>query len=75
MPTKIWYAPLTHEEFVAVEEEVRAMDEINKKRAAYLAEQISEAKLMWQKKDEEGSFLRNLFGGTLKNGCESNFAK
>jgi len=70
---KFGMPPLTPEEFVAVEEEVRAMDEINKKRATYLAEQISEAKLMRRKKDEEGSFLRNLFGGALKNGCESNF--
>ena len=63
--------PLTPEEFVAIEEEIRAMDAVNKKKAAYLAEQI--AQKAQQRKDKENGFLSNIFGGALKNGCESNF--
>mmetsp|Transcript_16552 Transcript_16552/g.35963 ORF Transcript_16552/g.35963 Transcript_16552/m.35963 type:complete len:455 (-) Transcript_16552:278-1642(-) len=68
---KFGMPPLTPEEFVAVEEEVRAMDAINKKKAAYLAEQIAQQNAN-NKKKEDG-FLSNIFGGVLKNGCESNF--
>ena len=67
---KFGMPPLTPEEFVKIEEEVRAMDAMNKKKAAYLAEQLSQAQ---PKKKEGDSFLSNIFGGVLKNGCESNF--
>lgn len=66
---KFGMPPLTPEEFIAIEEEVRAMDAINKKKAAYLAEQIAQQSA---NKKKEG-FLSNIFGGALKNGCESNF--
>lgn len=62
--------PLTPEEFVKIDEEVRAMDRVNKKKAAYLAEQFRE---QTKKAKKPESFLSNLFGGALKNGCESNF--
>ena len=45
------------------------MDAINKKKAAYITEQIAQQK---PKKKEE-SFVNSIFGGVLKNGCESNF--
>lgn len=63
--------PLTPEEYLAIEEEVRAMDTSNKKKAAYLAEQLAAARK--NKKEKEDSFLSNIFGGVFKNGCESNF--
>jgi len=65
---KFGMPPLTPEEFIKIEEEIRAMDALNKKKAAYLAEQLAQ-----QKKKENDSFLSNIFGGVLKNGCESNF--
>ena len=67
---KFGMPPLTPEEFIKIEEEVRAMDALNKKKAAYLAEQLSQAQ---PKKKEGDNFLSNIFGGVLKNGCESNF--
>jgi hypothetical protein len=63
--------PLTPEEFVVIEEEVRAMDAINKKKASFLAEQLAQSN--GGKKKKEDSFLSNIFGGVFKNGCESNF--
>lgn len=63
--------PMTPEEFVRIEEEVRAMDATNKKKATYLAEQIAQQSAKNKKKDD--SFLNKIFGGALKNGCESNF--
>lgn len=68
---KFGMPPLTPEEFIKIEEEVRAMDAMNKKKAAYLAEQL--AQQTRQKKKENDGFLSNIFGGVLKNGCESNF--
>jgi len=68
---KFGVPPLTPEEFVKIEEEVRAMAEVQKKKAAYLAEQLREEAAAKENKAE--SFLSNLFGGALKNGCESNF--
>jgi len=65
--------PLTPEEFVRIQEEVRAMDAVNKKKAAYLGEQIKERAAAANQKKKQESFLSNLFGGALKNGCESNF--
>ena len=61
----------TEQEFIAIEEEVRAMDAVNKKKAAHLAEEVAQSKLEQKKKQD--SFLLNIFGGVLKNGCESNF--
>jgi hypothetical protein len=69
---KFGMQPLTPEEFVAVEEEVRSMDAINKKKASYLAEQLAQQSSK-NKKGKEDSFLSNIFGGVFKNGCESNF--
>jgi hypothetical protein len=68
---KFGMPPLTPEEFIKIEEEVRAMDALNKKKAAYLAEQL--AQQAQPKKKEGENFLSNIFGGVLKNGCESNF--
>ncbi len=65
--------PLTPEEFVIIEEEVRAMDAMNKKKASYLAEQLAQQSNNVRKKKKEDSFLSNIFGGVFKNGCESNF--
>ena len=67
---KFGMPPLTPEEFIKIEEEVRAMDAINKKKAAFLAEQLAQAQ---PKKKQGENFLSNIFGGVLKNGCESNF--
>ena len=61
--------PITPDEFIKIEEEVRAMDAVNKKKATYLAEQLAQSR----KKEEKESFLNSIFGGVLKNGCESNF--
>ena len=69
---KFGMRPLTPEEFVAVEEEVRSMDAINKKKASYLAEKLAQQSSN-RKKKKEDSFLSNIFGGVFKNGCESNF--
>ena len=66
---KFGLPPITPDEFIKIEEEVRAMDEVNKKKAAYLAEQLAQGR----KKEEKDSFLNGIFGGVLKNGCESNF--
>ncbi len=66
---KFGLPPITPDEFIKIEEEVRAMDAVNKKKAAYRAEQLAQSR----KKDEKYSFLNNIFGGVLKNGCESNF--
>jgi len=66
---KFGLPPITPDEFIKIEEEVRAMDAVNKKKASYLAEQLTQSR----KKDEKESFLNNIFGGVLKNGCESNF--
>ena len=48
--------PLTPEEYLAIEEDVHAMDASNKKKAAYLAARKN-------KKEKEDSFLSNIFGG------------
>jgi len=64
---------LTPEEFIAIEKEVRAMDEVNKKKATYLAEQFAQNAQNAKEKTDKGNFIQNLFGGALKNGCESNF--
>ena len=69
---KFGMPPLTPEEFIKIEEEVRAMDAMNKKKAAYLAEKLAQQSID-EKKKKEDSFLSNIFGGVLKNGCESNF--
>ena len=69
---KFGMPPISPEEFIAIEEEVRAMDDINKKKATYLAEQIAQQAASAKKKKDEG-FLSNIFGSALKNGCESNF--
>jgi len=70
---KFGMPPLSPEEFVKIEEEVRSMDAINKKKASYMAEKMSQ-KMQQSKKDKEKvNFLSNIFGGVLKNGCESNF--
>ena len=66
---KFGVPPSSPEEFIKIEEEVRAMDALNKKKAAYLAEQLAQSR----KKEEKENFLSNIFGGVLKNGCESNF--
>lgn len=65
--------PLTPEEYIAIEEEVRAMDTLNKKKATYLAEQLAQQTAKRRKDKEDDSFLSNIFGGVFKNGCESNF--
>lgn len=51
------------------------MEAMNKKKAAYLAEQLSQARIESQKTRDKNNnnFLSNIFGGVLKNGCESNF--
>lgn len=66
---KFGLPPITPDEFIKIDEEVRAMDAVNKKKATYLAEQLSQGR----KKEEKDSFLNSIFGGVLKNGCESNF--
>jgi hypothetical protein len=68
---KFGMPPLTPEEFIKIEEEVRAMDAMNKKKASYLAEKLAQQNT--DKKKKEDSFLSNIFGGVFKNGCESNF--
>lgn len=68
---KFGVPPLTPEEFIAIEKEIRDMDVINRKKAAYLTEQLGAQ--AQSKKKKEDSFLSNIFGGVLKNGCENNF--
>jgi len=68
---KFGMPPLTPEEFIVIERQVEEMDAINKKKAAYLAEQIAQQSAK-NKKKEDG-FLTKVFGGIVKNGCESNF--
>lgn len=68
---KFGMPPITPEEYVVIEEEVRTMDATNKKKAAYLAEKMQIAREDRKKEKEEG-FMSNLFGA-FKNGCESNF--
>ena len=70
---KFGMPPLSPEEFIAIEKEVRAMDEVNKKKATYLAEQFAQNAQNAKEKSKKDSFLSNIFGGALKNGCESNF--
>eukprot|EP01082_Thalassiosira_pseudonana_P006481 g6062.t1 g6062 contig20:711009-711425(+) len=65
--------PLSPEEFIKIEDEIRAMDIQNKKKAAYLAEQLAQQAAARKEKKEKDSFFSNIFGGALKNGCESNF--
>lgn len=67
---KFGMRPLTPEEFVVIEEEVRAMDSMNKKKAAYLAERLAQEQQSSRKKE---GLLERMFGGALRNGCESNF--
>jgi len=62
--------PMTPEDFIKVDEEIRAMGVENKKKATYLAEQLSQQR---SKNKKEDGFLSKIFGGALKNGCESNF--
>lgn len=69
---KFGMPPLSPEEFIRIEDEVRAMDVMNKKKATYLAEQIAQRRSQ-EKENKKGNFMSNLFGGALKNGCESNF--
>lgn len=66
---KFGMPPITPEEFIKIEEEVRALDVINKKKASQMAQQLVSSR----KKEEKDNFLSNIFGGALKNGCESNF--
>jgi hypothetical protein len=70
---KFGMPPLSPEEFIKIEDEIRAMDIQNKKKAAYLAEQLAQQAAARKEKKEKDSFLSNIFGGALKNGCESNF--
>ena len=46
---KFGMPPLSPEEFIAIEKEVRAMDEVNKKKATYLAEQFAQMPRMQRK--------------------------
>mmetsp|Transcript_9690 Transcript_9690/g.21857 ORF Transcript_9690/g.21857 Transcript_9690/m.21857 type:complete len:456 (+) Transcript_9690:163-1530(+) len=68
---KFGVKPLTPEEFIAIEAEIRDMDAINKKKAAYITDKIGAQSKPNTKKED--SFLSNIFGGVLKNGCENNF--
>ena len=71
---KFGMPPLTPEEFIAIEEEIRGMDEINKKKAKFLAEQFAQnAQNAKEEANNKENILGKIFGGVLKNGCESNF--
>lgn len=66
--------PLTPEEFIAIEEDIRGMDEINKKKAKFLAEQFAQnAQNAKEEANNKENIFGKIFGGVLKNGCESNF--
>mmetsp|Transcript_34007 Transcript_34007/g.81408 ORF Transcript_34007/g.81408 Transcript_34007/m.81408 type:complete len:450 (+) Transcript_34007:169-1518(+) len=69
---KFGVPPLTVEEFIKIEEQVREMDRVTKKKAALLAEEMMEQRRAAEEK-KNGGFLSKIFGGALKNGCESNF--
>ena len=50
------------------------MDEINKKKAKFLAEQFAQnAQNAKEEANNKDNILGKIFGGVLKNGCESNF--
>lgn len=72
---KFGMPPITPEEFIKIEQEVRSMDAKQKKKATYMAEQLAQqaSSMDKQKNKENDGFLSKIFGGVLKNGCESNF--
>eukprot|EP00429_Kryptoperidinium_foliaceum_P003975 CAMPEP_0176025966 /NCGR_PEP_ID=MMETSP0120_2-20121206/12712_1 /TAXON_ID=160619 /ORGANISM="Kryptoperidinium foliaceum, Strain CCMP 1326" /LENGTH=439 /DNA_ID=CAMNT_0017359157 /DNA_START=79 /DNA_END=1398 /DNA_ORIENTATION=- len=66
---KFGLKPLTPEEFLDLQEQVRELDSQQQQRAAAAAAEMAEKK---NKKDDQG-FFKKLFGGVLEDTCESNY--
>lgn len=61
--------PLTPEEFMALEEQVREIETQQQKRASAQAAEMAEKKA----RDENPGFFKKLFGEVLQDTCDSNY--
>jgi len=66
---KFGLAPLTPEEFMDLQEQVKELDHQQQQRAAAAAAEMAEKKA----KEEDSGFFKKLFGEVLSDTCESNF--
>lgn len=66
---KFGLAPLTPEEFMDLQEQVRELDHQQQQRAAAAAAEMAEKK----SKEENPGFFKKLFGEVLQDTCESNY--
>lgn len=66
---KFGLAPLTPEEYMALEEQVREIEIQQQKRAAAAAAERAQTKA----KEENPGFFKKLFGEVLQDTCESNY--
>jgi hypothetical protein len=62
-------APLTPEEFVALQEQVRELDTQQQKRVDAVTAEMAEKKY----KEENPGFFKKLFGEVMQNTCDSNY--
>lgn len=66
---KFGLAPLTPEEFMDLQEQVRELDHQQQQKAVAAAAEMAEKK----SKEENTGFFKKLFGEVLQDTCESNF--
>jgi len=67
---KFGLKPLTMEEFLEIEQQIKELDTQQQKKAAAAAVDLERAK---QQKQNSGGFLGKLFGQVMKDTCESNY--
>eukprot|EP00537_Pseudo-nitzschia_pungens_P013358 CAMPEP_0172383556 /NCGR_PEP_ID=MMETSP1061-20121228/1414_1 /TAXON_ID=37318 /ORGANISM="Pseudo-nitzschia pungens, Strain cf. pungens" /LENGTH=472 /DNA_ID=CAMNT_0013111841 /DNA_START=202 /DNA_END=1620 /DNA_ORIENTATION=+ len=67
---KFGLKPLTMEEFLEIEQQIKELDTQQQKKAAAAAVDLERTK---QQKQNSGGFLGKLFGQVMKDTCESNY--
>lgn len=70
---KFGLKPITMEEFLEIENQVKEMEIQQQKKAATAAAEAMELERARQQKENRGGFLGKLFGEALKDTCESNY--
>mmetsp|Transcript_9541 Transcript_9541/g.10525 ORF Transcript_9541/g.10525 Transcript_9541/m.10525 type:complete len:503 (-) Transcript_9541:104-1612(-) len=68
---KFGVPPLTPEQYVQIQAEVKVMETAQRQKASSLQSAAESAELAKQK--EKGSLLSKMFGNLMKNTCESNY--
>ena len=70
---KFGLKPITMEEFLEIENQVKELEIEQQKKAATAAAEAMELERARQQKENRGGFLGKLFGDALKDTCESNY--